>query len=327
MNRHLRLALVLTLFSLPSAPASAEVQTYWDNDTDAFVPGPGTDRNYTQGTRVNLFGAPDALPAPARWLADRLPGFAARGAERQFGLSLGQEIYTPRAITARRPIYDDRPYAASSSRSAPRVPLRTPTTYSAGGTAGSASGHRRAGSTSCATNRASSSPIRNASGRGVTGGTPTLCRTRGRRSATCTPRQTPGGRCAWDCRCPTTSGRGATPPRRPPDAASTCTSSPAARAKTYRSKRRRAQPLPRRQHNRPGPARHAAATGGRGPAWRGGPVAQPRLPLHLLLHHQRVPRAPLEPGVRLLRHHDLISPPGILAGTHPRQERRDVSPL
>jgi lipid A 3-O-deacylase len=112
MNRYLRIALLLALISLPEAAAGAEVQTIWDNDTDGFVPGPGgTDWNYTQGTRMNLFGAPDALPAPARWVADRLPGFEASGAQRQFGLSIGQEIYTPRAILTRKPVHGDRPYA------------------------------------------------------------------------------------------------------------------------------------------------------------------------------------------------------------------------
>jgi lipid A 3-O-deacylase len=112
MNRCLRLALLLALVSLPLDRAAAEVQTYWDNDTNGLVPGAATtDRNYTQGTRMNLFGAPDALPAPARWFANRLPGFGARAAERQIGLSVGQEIYTPDALSARRPIHGDRPYA------------------------------------------------------------------------------------------------------------------------------------------------------------------------------------------------------------------------
>lgn len=39
MSRYLRLALLLALTSLPLDPARAEVQTYWDNDTDGFVPG------------------------------------------------------------------------------------------------------------------------------------------------------------------------------------------------------------------------------------------------------------------------------------------------
>jgi lipid A 3-O-deacylase len=108
----LRLAFVLLLIGVSVDHATAEVQTYSDNDTDAYVPGPGSwDRNYTQGMRVNRFAAPNALPVPVRWLADRLPGFGAGDAERQFGLASGQEIYTPDAISTRTPIFDDRPYA------------------------------------------------------------------------------------------------------------------------------------------------------------------------------------------------------------------------
>ncbi len=98
--------LALALLLLP-ALVRAEVQVFWDNDTDFFVPGAGTfDRYYTQGERTNRFGA---LPGPARRLADRLPGFA--GGERRFGFSVGQEIYTPDAISKRTQILDDRPYA------------------------------------------------------------------------------------------------------------------------------------------------------------------------------------------------------------------------
>jgi hypothetical protein len=143
MNRCLRLALLFALVSLLIDPASAEVQTYWDNDTDGLVPGAATtDRNYTQGTRVNLFGAPDALPAPARWLADRLPGFGAREAERQFGLSLGQEIYTPDALSARGPVHGDRPYAGwlyAGGNLSCRAPRRMRSLELQVGTTGSAS--------------------------------------------------------------------------------------------------------------------------------------------------------------------------------------------
>lgn len=112
MPRMFRLAFVLLLIGVPVNRAAAEVQIYSDNDTDAYVPGPGNyDRNYTEGTRVNRFGPADVLPVPVRWLADRLPGFGVWGAERQFGLASGQEIYTPDALSKRTPISDDRPYA------------------------------------------------------------------------------------------------------------------------------------------------------------------------------------------------------------------------
>jgi lipid A 3-O-deacylase len=114
MDRRLQLtfALALTLLGLPLRGARAETQLFLDNDTDGVVPGGrATDRNYTQGVRTNHFGAPGALPAPARWLAARLPGFGEGAQERQFGTSLGQEIYTPDAISTRGPIHGDRPYA------------------------------------------------------------------------------------------------------------------------------------------------------------------------------------------------------------------------
>ena len=112
MQRSARLLLLLCVVCIPFNRATAEVQTYWDNDTDAFIPGPGNfDRNYSEGVRVNCFGAPGALPARVRWIADRLPGFGASGAERQFGLAFGQEIYTPDALSRTTPIHDDRPYA------------------------------------------------------------------------------------------------------------------------------------------------------------------------------------------------------------------------
>ena len=107
-----RLAFILCLLLIVVSPVAAEVQTYSDNDTDAYVPGPGTtDRNYTQGVRVNRFAPPGVLPGPVRWFADRVPGFGARGTERQFGLAAGQEIYTPDALSTRTPILGDRPYA------------------------------------------------------------------------------------------------------------------------------------------------------------------------------------------------------------------------
>jgi lipid A 3-O-deacylase len=106
------LLLVLGITGTLSARARAETQIYWDNDTDAFVPGPGNfDRNYSEGLRVNQFAAPDVLPSPVRAMAAHLPGFRAADAERGFGVSTGQEIYTPDALSRTTPIRDDRPYA------------------------------------------------------------------------------------------------------------------------------------------------------------------------------------------------------------------------
>lgn len=105
-------ALLLLLISLPFDRAIADVQTYWDNDTDGFVPGGATtDRYYTTGSRINRFGAPGELPGAVEGFANRLPGFGGFDAERQFGLSIGQEIYTPDAISTSAAIANDRPYS------------------------------------------------------------------------------------------------------------------------------------------------------------------------------------------------------------------------
>ncbi len=102
------LLLIATIGVARLAQAGA-VETTVDNDTDAFVPGPSTtDRNYTQGARITWYGSPGEMPNWADKLASRIGG---RDDERRFGLAIGQEIYTPDAISRRTPIFNDRPYA------------------------------------------------------------------------------------------------------------------------------------------------------------------------------------------------------------------------
>lgn len=106
LARHLVLGILLVLAC--ATPAwSANGQLVVDNDTDFFIPGPGaTDRNYTMGVRFNLFH--DAAQAPG-W-AGFVPGF--KNAEHlRMATSIGQEIYTPDAISRSAAIADDRPYA------------------------------------------------------------------------------------------------------------------------------------------------------------------------------------------------------------------------
>lgn len=113
MARPLRVvpaSLLLALCAGIATASAATLETLVDNDTDAFVPGAATtDRYYTQGARFTWFGEPGALPRWAEGVARRLGG---RDEERRFGVALGQEIYTPDAISTSRRIDDDRPYAA-----------------------------------------------------------------------------------------------------------------------------------------------------------------------------------------------------------------------
>lgn len=111
-----RLVYVLLLFATVGVARLAQagaVETLVDNDTDAFVPGPSTtDRNYTQGARITWHASPGEMPNWAQNVADWLGG---RDSGRRFGLAIGQEIYTPDAISRRSPISNDRPYADGST--------------------------------------------------------------------------------------------------------------------------------------------------------------------------------------------------------------------
>lgn len=112
MARFHRVALLALFAALagPARPAAAgSLETLVDNDTNAFVPGAATtDRYYTQGTRFTWFADEGAMPRWADRLAARVGG---RDESRRFGYALGQEIYTPDAISTAKPILDDRPYA------------------------------------------------------------------------------------------------------------------------------------------------------------------------------------------------------------------------
>lgn len=111
------LAFLVMSAAVASRAAAARIELVSDNDTDLYVPGAGTfDRNYTQGARIAWYGEPDALPARLERVAARLPGFSPVDAAgevrtRRFGVVVGQEIWTPDAISRTRRAENDRPYA------------------------------------------------------------------------------------------------------------------------------------------------------------------------------------------------------------------------
>jgi hypothetical protein len=106
------IALLAATVAVARFADAASVETTLDNDTNLFVPGAATtDRNYTQGSRVVWHGDPDELPRWAQRVSDALGGRERDTRMRRFGVELGQEIYTPDAISSRKRIVDDRPYA------------------------------------------------------------------------------------------------------------------------------------------------------------------------------------------------------------------------
>lgn len=72
-----------------------------------------TDRHYTQGLRLNFLAeeAPATADGPVERLARVLPSGTVEFEGVRWGLGVGQLIFTPRDLAARRLQRDDRPYA------------------------------------------------------------------------------------------------------------------------------------------------------------------------------------------------------------------------
>lgn len=89
-------------------PKGAPIFTFY-LENDYFG---GTDRHYTNGAKLSwLSGNLNALPKWSRDFADALPLVGRDAKQRNFGLALGQNMYTPEDTDARIPDPADRPYA------------------------------------------------------------------------------------------------------------------------------------------------------------------------------------------------------------------------
>jgi len=107
-----RVALVAALFVAPLAHAQ-EVKkpavTSLTVENDKF--GGGTDRNYSNGLRLErVSGADDIFPA-LEWVADRIPFLDVERQELRQGFALSHVIFTPEDKTLVVPDPTDRPYA------------------------------------------------------------------------------------------------------------------------------------------------------------------------------------------------------------------------
>jgi lipid A 3-O-deacylase len=69
-----------------------------------------TDQHYTNGLELSYLSVHDGVPGSLRPGVVRLPGVAGDDVMR-FGVSLGQQIYTPDNIETAAPLPDERPYA------------------------------------------------------------------------------------------------------------------------------------------------------------------------------------------------------------------------
>ena len=100
----------------PSATESERRNIFtFQVENDVFNRFSPTDRDYTNGVRIGWL-SPAITDMPASWVAlTTIPTFLgeapADSVVRRFGISVGQNIYTPANIYTTQPIYNDRPYA------------------------------------------------------------------------------------------------------------------------------------------------------------------------------------------------------------------------
>ena len=71
---------------------------------------PKTDKHYTQGLHIGLLWPDEAAPWPMRPLA-WVPDCGLANAVHQYGVRIGQDMYTPKDMTINPPDPQDRPYA------------------------------------------------------------------------------------------------------------------------------------------------------------------------------------------------------------------------
>lgn len=91
------------------ARAAPVFTAYFENDIVT-----GTDQHYTNGLKLSWLSADLiewARPGWRRVLVDVLPFVNRRGGQKNLGFAFGQNIYTPRDISAPDPDRADRPYA------------------------------------------------------------------------------------------------------------------------------------------------------------------------------------------------------------------------
>jgi lipid A 3-O-deacylase len=78
----------------------------WENDAIR-----GSDRHYTQGSRITYWSADQTTPTWARRASETVPALGFDSDALKLGFELGHEIYTPENLNRSEVIRDDRPYA------------------------------------------------------------------------------------------------------------------------------------------------------------------------------------------------------------------------
>ncbi|SHJ46590.1 hypothetical protein SAMN02745194_02639 [Roseomonas rosea] len=114
MMRRPRLLIAALLSAAPAfAPAMAQEPPDWRGTLSLTVENDlfgGSDRYYTNGLLLTWRSPSENLPWPLAWM-DRALDYAVEPGQLRWGLSFGQNIYTPQDTSRRNPDPRDRPYA------------------------------------------------------------------------------------------------------------------------------------------------------------------------------------------------------------------------
>ncbi|MBC7459034.1 MAG: lipid A deacylase LpxR family protein [Bdellovibrionaceae bacterium] len=88
------------------------INLYVENDS-RNIGGPGVDKAYSNGVKLSFVAAENDIPSWAKPMINRSETFrkALKGSQTNFGIAIGQQIYTPTDTKSTELIPDDRPYA------------------------------------------------------------------------------------------------------------------------------------------------------------------------------------------------------------------------
>ncbi|MEL6857498.1 MAG: lipid A deacylase LpxR family protein [Pseudomonadota bacterium] len=107
-------AAALAAFFMAPAAAETDVPTavgVWSLTSENDLFG-GTDRNYSNGIRLERVRPANRITPGLKWVADRIPLLDVNRTELRQGFALSHTIFTPENIETETPDPNDRPYAA-----------------------------------------------------------------------------------------------------------------------------------------------------------------------------------------------------------------------
>ena len=94
-----------------TGPVGPRKPGVWSLTSENDMFGSGTDRNYSNGVRIEHVSAADEVHPGLKWVAERLPWLNVERTDLRQGFGLSHAIFTPEDIHTATPDPRDRPYA------------------------------------------------------------------------------------------------------------------------------------------------------------------------------------------------------------------------